>query len=29
MEMMAVCQIYAEVKLADLPVREGKRPGNG
>ncbi len=23
-EMMAVCQIYAEVKLADLPVREGK-----
>jgi hypothetical protein len=22
--MMAVCQIYAEVKLADLPVREGK-----
>jgi hypothetical protein len=23
-EMMAVCRIYAEVKLADLPVREGK-----
>ena len=23
-EMMAVCQIYAEVELADLPVREGK-----
>jgi hypothetical protein len=23
-EMMAVRQIYAEVKLADLPVREGK-----
>jgi hypothetical protein len=23
-ETMAVCQIYAEVKLADLPVREGK-----
>jgi hypothetical protein len=23
-EMMAVCQIYAEIKLADLPVREGK-----
>jgi hypothetical protein len=23
-EMMAVCQIYAEVALADLPVREGK-----
>ncbi len=23
-EMMAVCQIYAEVKLAELPVREGK-----
>jgi hypothetical protein len=23
-EMMAVCQIYAEVKLADLPVREVK-----
>jgi hypothetical protein len=24
-DMMAVCQIYAEVELADLPVREGKR----
>ncbi len=23
-EMMAVCRIYAEVELADLPVREGK-----
>jgi hypothetical protein len=23
-EMMAVCQIYAEIELADLPVREGK-----
>jgi hypothetical protein len=22
--MMAVCRIYAEVELADLPVREGK-----
>jgi hypothetical protein len=24
-EMMAVCRIYAEVELADLPVREGER----
>ncbi len=28
-DMMAVCQIYAEVELADLPVRDGKRPGDG